>query len=611
MARAKTEEAREFYLLLTAKNRYSTSELERQIDSMIFERSMISDEKNKLFIAKSTGLAALRDNYVLEFLDIPHNHKERELRKAILSNLKDFILEFGKDFSFVGEEYRVQVGNSDFKIDLLFFNRELTCLVAIELKVGTFKPEHLGQLEFYLEALDGDVKKESENPSVGLILCADKDDAVVEYALRRSISPALVANYQLHLPNKKLLEDKLKLVIVRDMWLTGFDVPSLHTLYLDKPMKGHNLMQAIARVNRVYKDKTGGLIVDYLGIASDLKKALSFYSDAGGKGDPAVTQEKAVRLMLEKLEIVSQMFHGFAYKQYFKADTGKKLSLILSAEEHILGLENGKKRFIDEVTALSQAFSIAIPHDKAMGVKDEVAFFQAVKSRLVKFNSTGADRTDEELETAIRQVIDKALVTEQVIDVFDAAGIKKPDISILSEDFLLEVKNMEHKNIALEVLKKLLNDEIKSRAKKNLIQSKTLMEMLETSIKKYQNRIISAAEFIEELIGLAKEIHGMDKEPREMGLSDYEYAFYAAIANNNSARQVMQQEKLRELAVVLYEKVRENASIDWTIKENVKAKLKVIVKRTLRKYGYPPDMQALATETVLKQAELIAWELTK
>ena len=261
-------------------------------------------------------------------------------------------------------------------------------------------------------------------------------------------------------------EDELKLVIVRDMWLTGFDVPSLHTLYIDKPMKGHNLMQAIARVNRVYKDKTGGLIVDYLGIASDLKKALSFYSDAGGKGDPAVTQEKAVQLMLEKLEVVSQMFHGFAYEEYFEADTGRKLSLILSAEEYILGLENGRKRFIDEVTALSQAFSIAIPHEQAMDVKDEVAFFQAVKSRLVKFDSTGSGKTDEEIETAIRQVIDKALVTEKVIDVFDAAGIKKPDISILSEDFLLEVKNMEHKNIALEVLKKLLNDEIKSRQRR-------------------------------------------------------------------------------------------------------------------------------------------------
>jgi len=248
-------------------------------------------------------------------------------------------------------------------------------------------------------------------------------------------------------------DDELKLVIVRDMWLTGFDVPALHTLYIDKPMKGHNLMQAIARINRVYKDKTGGLIVDYLGIASDLKKALSFYSDAGGKGDPANTQEQAVQLMLEKIEIVSQMFHGFAYESYFDADTGKKLSLILAAEEHILSQENGKKRYIDEVSALSQAFSIAIPHDQAMDAKDEVAFFQAVKSRLVKFDSTGTGKTDEEIETAIRQVIDRALVTEQVIDIFDAAGIKKPDISVLSEDFLLEVKNMEHKNIALEVLK--------------------------------------------------------------------------------------------------------------------------------------------------------------
>ena len=405
-------------------------------------------------------------------------------------------------------------------------------------------------------------------------------------------------------------DDELKLVIVRDMWLTGFDVPSLHTLYIDKPMKGHNLMQAIARVNRVYKDKTGGLIVDYLGIASDLKTALSFYSDAGGKGDPAVTQEQAAALMLEKLEIVSQMFHGFAYEHYFDTDTGKKLSIILSAEEHILGLENGKKRFIDEVTALSQAFSIAIPNDQAMDAKDEVSFFQAIKARLVKFDITGSGKSNEEIETAIRQVIDKALVTEKVIDVFDAAGIKKPDISILSEDFLLEVKNMEHKNIALEVLKKLLNDEIKGRTKKNLIQSRTLMEMLENSIKKYHAKILTAAEVIEELIELSKEIHEMDKEPKAMGLSDYEYAFYTAIANNDSAKQVMEKDKLRELAVVLYAKVKENASIDWTIKESVKAKLKVIVKRILRQYGYPPDMQMLATETVLKQAELIAEELT-
>jgi len=406
-------------------------------------------------------------------------------------------------------------------------------------------------------------------------------------------------------------EDELKLVIVRDMWLTGFDVPSLHTMYIDKPMKGHTLMQAIARVNRVYKDKPGGLIVDYLGIASDLKEALSFYSDSGGKGDPAILQEKAVQLMLEKIEVVSQMFYGFSYEKYFKADTSRKLSIILEAEEHILGLENGKKRYVDEVTALSKTFAIAIPHEQALAVKDEIAFFQAVKSRLAKLDSAGLGRTDEEIETVIRQVIDKALVTEQVIDVFDAAGIKKPDISILSEEFLLEVKNMEHKNIAIEVLKKLLNNEIKSRIKSNLVQSKSLMEMLENAIKKYHNKILTAVEVIEELIELAKEIQKMDKEPEEMGLSEYEYGFYTAVANNESARELMGKEKLRELAVVLFERVKKSATIDWTIKESARAKLKVIVKRTLRQYGYPPDMQKLATETVLKQVELIADEITK
>ncbi|HQM84242.1 MAG TPA: type I restriction endonuclease subunit R [bacterium] len=406
-------------------------------------------------------------------------------------------------------------------------------------------------------------------------------------------------------------DDELKIVIVRDMWLTGFDVPCLNTLYIDKPMKGHNLMQAIARVNRVYKDKTGGLIVDYLGIASDLKKALSFYSDSGGKGDPAMLQEQAVSLMLEKLEVVTQMFHGFEYENYFEAETGRKLSMILEAEEHILGLESGRKRFVDEVTALSRAFSIALPHDQAMDVKDEIGFFQAVKSRLVKFDRDSSGRTDEELETTIRQVIDQALVSEKVIDVFDAAGIKKPDISILSEDFLLEVRNMEHKNIALEVLKKLLNDEIRSRTKKNLVQGRTLMEMLEDSIKRYHSKILTAVEVIDELIKLGKEIKEMDKEPKELGLTDYEYSFYTAISDNKSAREVMEKDKLRELAVVLFNKVRENAAIDWTIKESVKAKLKVIVKRVLRQYGYPPDMQMLATETVLKQAEMIAEEIAK
>jgi type I restriction enzyme R subunit len=427
--------------------------------------------------------------------------------------------------------------------------------------------------------------------------------------------------------------DEMKLVIVRDMWLTGFDAPSMHTLYNDKPMKGHNLMQAIARVNRVYKDKPGGLVVDYLGIAADLKNALAFYSDSGGKGDPTIAQEQAVNFMLEKLEVVSQMFReqpikehsesyadlaadddvpyitmseGFKYEEYFNADTGTKLKIILAAEEHVLSLEDGKKRFINEVTALSKGFAIAVPHEQAMDVKDEISFFQAVKARLTKFDVTDGGKTDEELESAIRQVIDKALVSEKVIDVFDAAGIKKPDISILSEEFLLDIKNMKHQNVALETLKKLLNDEIKTRSKSNHTQGKKLMEMLQNSIRKYQNKILTAAEVIQELIKIAQEIKNADKRGTELGLEPYELAFYDAVADNDSAKEVLGNEVLRELAIYLVETVRQNASIDWTLKESVKAKLKVMVKRALRKFGYPPDQQKLATETVLKQAELLA-----
>ncbi len=444
----------------------------------------------------------------------------------------------------------------------------------------------------------------------------DKGTIKVVMTSASSDGPIMVKHHSTKQQRKALAdrmkdpEDELKLVIVRDMWLTGFDAPSMHTLYIDKPMRGHNLMQAIARVNRVYKDKPGGLVVDYLGIASDLKKALSFYSDAGGKGDPTIAQEQAVELMLEKLEVVSQMYEGFPYEDFFEADTGQKLSIILAAEEHILGLDDGKKRYINELTALSRAYAIAVPHEEAMDVKDEVSFFQAVKARLAKFESADSGRTDEELETTIRQVIDQALVSNQVIDVFDAAGIKKPDISILSEEFLMELKGMEHKNVALEVLKKLLNDEIKSRSKKNLVKSNSLKEMLENSIKKYHNKILTAAEVIDELIKVSKEIVNLDSEATRMGLTDFEYGFYSAVADNDSAKQLMQKDKLRELAVILTERVRKNATIDWTIKESVRAKLKVIIKRTLRQYGYPPDMQKLATETVLKQAEKIAEELT-
>lgn len=427
--------------------------------------------------------------------------------------------------------------------------------------------------------------------------------------------------------------DPLRLVIVRDMWLTGFDAPCLHTLYIDKPMRGHNLMQAIARVNRVFKDKPGGLVVDYLGIATDLKKALSFYSDAGGKGDPTLDLEKAIELMNEKYEVVQQFFNEeaktqkdivaeepkayyansfkFNYKRFFNVESKEKMSIILQSEEHILGLEDGKARFIREVTLLSQAFALSIPHPRAMEIKDDIAFFQAVKARLVKFEGTGGGKSDIEIETAIKQIVDEAISSDKVMDIFEAAGMEKPDISILSDEFLLEVKGMKHQNLALELLKKLLNDEIKTRSKTNLVKSKKLLEMLEGAIKRYQNNLLTTAEIIQELINIAKEIKEADKEGERLGLTKDEVAFYNALEVNDSAVMVLGDDQLREIAREITEKVKANATIDWTIRESARARLMVIVKRTLTKWGYPPDKQAKAIETVLKQAELMADFFTK
>ena len=428
--------------------------------------------------------------------------------------------------------------------------------------------------------------------------------------------------------------DPLKLAIVRDMWLTGFDVPCLHTLYIDKPMRGHTLMQAIARVNRVFKDKKGGLVVDYLGIASDLKKALSFYSDSGGKGDPTETIAKAVELMLEKLEVVQQMFneesktqeaitveepaayyngsYKFNYPRFFTAEPKEKLSILLQAEEHILGLQDGKNRFIREVTYLSQTFALAMPHPEAVAIKDEVAFFQAVKARLVKFETPTGGKSSREIDTAIKQIIDEAISSDKVIDIFEAAGLDKPEISkleILSDEFLLEVQGMIHKNLAIELLKKLLNDEIKIRAKSNLVVSRRLLEMLESSIKKYQNNLLTTTEIIQELINIAKQLKESDKEAEKLGLTKEEVAFYDALETNDSAVKVLGDETLKIIAREIADKVKKNATIDWTIRESARAKLMVLVKRTLTKYGYPPDKQQKAIDIVLKQAELFADEL--
>jgi type I restriction enzyme R subunit len=433
-------------------------------------------------------------------------------------------------------------------------------------------------------------------------------------------------NFQPHARNKtkrkalgerlKDPNDKLKIAIVRDMWLTGFDAPSMHTLYIDKPMRGHNLMQAIARVNRVYKDKDGGLVVDYIGIANDLKRALSVYTDSGGKGKPAFDQEEAASVMMGKYEIVSQMFFeqptdtsvpkGFDYKKFFSLTSKEKLYLPIQAANFILGLENGKDRYINAVTALSKSFAISVPHPYTIDIRDEVGLFQAIKSRIVKVTQSGKGRSDEEIETAIKQILSGAVVSDEVIDIFDAAGIKKPDISILSDEFLAEVKGMTHKNLALELLKKLLNDEIKTRQRVNLVQSKKYSEMLDAAVKNYQNNLITSAQIIEEMIRLAKDIKEADRRGEELGLDFREYAFYTALEVNDTSVAVLGDEVLRHIARELVDTVKKNTSIDWTVRENVQAKMRIAVKKILRKHGYPPDMELKATETVIEQAKLMA-----
>jgi len=411
-------------------------------------------------------------------------------------------------------------------------------------------------------------------------------------------------------------KDTLKLAIVRDMWLTGFDAPALHTLYIDKPMKGHNLMQAIARVNRVYKDKEGGLVVDYIGIATDLKKALSVYTESGGKGKPAFDQDEAAEVMMGKYEVVAQMYSeqptdksqpkGFDYKSFFRLTPKEKLYFPIQAANYILGLENGKERYINSVTALSKAFAISVPHPYTIDIRDEVGLFQAIKARIVKVTQSSKTKSDEEIETAIKQILSDAVVADEVVDIFDAAGIKKPDISILSDEFLAEVKGMQHKNLALELLKKLLNDEIKTRQKTNLVQSKKFSEMLESAVRNYQNNLITSAQVIEELIKLAKDIKEADRKGEDLGLDFREFAFYSALEVNDSAVSLLGDDVLRHIARELVDTVRKNTSIDWTVRENVQAKMRIAVKKILRKHGYPPDLELKATETVIEQAKLLA-----
>jgi type I restriction enzyme R subunit len=402
-------------------------------------------------------------------------------------------------------------------------------------------------------------------------------------------------------------QNSLKLVIVRDMWLTGFDVPCLSTLYIDKLMKGHTLMQAIARVNRVFgDDKKGGLIVDYIGIGNALKEAMAFYANSGGKGDAIETQERALAMLLEKVEIVRQMFHGFDYEPFFTSGTSQRLSTILQAEEFILGKDQGKERFVKESTAVSRLLALAVPHEDALVLVDEIAFFQAVRARLLKFEDVDDYSKKNNYETAIRQIVTQAVQSTEVIDIFDAAGMKKPDISLLSEEFLQDVKDLKRKNLALELLKKILNDEIKVRLTYNIVEGKKLLEMLEESIKKYQNNLLTTAEIIDELVDIARQIRTVDGLADQLKLSKDEFAFYTALEVNDSAVKVLGNETLKTIAREIADKVKKNATIDWTMKESARAKLMVIVKRTLNKYGYPPDKQQKAVDTVMKQAEVLA-----
>ena len=421
--------------------------------------------------------------------------------------------------------------------------------------------------------------------------------------------------WQQHIRNKARREalakrfrdagDPFGIVLVRDMWLTGFDAPSLHTLYVDKPMRGHGLMQAIARVNRVFRDKPGGLVVDYLGLAHELKRALATYTESGGTGQTALDQNEAVAVMLEKYEVCCSLFHGFDWSAWVAGTAAERLALLPAAQEHILVQENGKDRCVAAVRELSQAFALAVPHADAIRIRDDVAFFQAVQSVLAK-SAAGTGKPEEELEHAVRQLVSRAVASQGVIDIFAAAGLEKPDISILSDEFLAEVRGLPQRNLAVELLRKLLTGELSTRRRKNVVQARSFAEMLERTIRKYQNRAVEAAQVIEELIQLARDLREADARGEALGLTDDELAFYDALETNDSAVSVLGDETLRGIARELVETVRGNVTIDWTLRENVRANLRRLVKRILRKHGYPPDKQEKATRTVLEQAEVLS-----
>src|SRR5271166_4386398 len=509
----------------------------------------------------------------------------------------------------------------------------LEALVGAEKRVNLVAEDLVKHFEDRLAALDGKAMIVCMSRRICIDLYEqiiklrpqwhEEDDSrgAIKIVMTGSASDKL--EWQQHIRNKPRREalakrfkdpdDPLKLVIVRDMWLTGFDVPCLHTMYADKPMRGHGLMQAIARVNRVFRDKPGGLVVDYLGLADQLKKALSHYT-GGDRGEVGIDKAEAVAKMLEKHEVIAAMLHGFDYSAIFSDSPAARIGVISATMNHIHEKDHQEGKtdqtdslaawFINEVSLLSKAFALAVPANEALQIRDEVGFFQAVRAGLVKYSGIGA-KSPEDLDHAVRQLVSKAIATDRVIDIFADAGLRKPEISILSDEFLAEVSDLPHKNLALELLRKLLNDEVKARSRKNVVEARSFLEMLEKTIKLYQNRSIETAEVIAKLIELAREMREAHKRGENLGLTDDELAFYDALEVNDSAVKVLGDETLRTIARELVESVRNNVTIDWAVKESARAKMRTIVRRLLRKYGYPPDRQEKATQTVLEQAELL------
>ena len=506
---------------------------------------------------------------------------------------------------------------------------QLEAVVGADNRVRQIAEDIVGHFDARLEQLDGKAMVVCMSRRICVELYRelvrlrpqwqDADDTKGEIKVVMTGSASDPLDWQKHIRSKSGREtlanrfrdpdDPFRVVLVRDMWLTGFDAPSLHTMYVDKPMQGHGLFQAITRVNRVFKDKPGGLVVDYLGLANDLRKAVENYTRSGGRGKAAFDKADAIAVMLEKHEVCCAMFHGFDWSPWVNGGAQGKLTILPPAQEHILAQKDGKERFLQAVMELTKAFTLSVPDEEAIRIRDDVNFFQTVRAAFLK-KAPSEKRTEEDLESAIRQIVSRAVASEGVVNIFAEAGLRNPDISVLSDDFLSEVRGMPHRNLAVELLQKLIKGELSTRRRQNVIQARSFAGMLEDAIRRYQNRTVEAAQVIEELIELAKEMREDFARGEELGLNEDELAFYDALETNDSAVKVLGDETLRTIAQELVETVRRNATIDWTVRESVRAGMRNAVRRVLRKHGYPPDKEKKAIDTVIEQAELLSEEWT-